>query len=1357
MRWHDPERYELLQRALSPQLQLARDSVSGEETVLKRGELSHLQAELGLLQRLAHPQLSRLHDVLWSPVAPALVLEYREGRDLREWVQGGPTVARVCSALLGLLPALRYLHRSGVVHGDLKPEHVLVFGATARPQVGVIDLGLARCCSDSGRVAAAGSGVGGTRGFIAPEVAAGGVLTDAADRYAIGAILHDVLLGEPPRLGEPARLTGLLDASRRGRRELSGALVELMSDLLAPTAELRPGLSTVSEVLAHVLAQVLPVAEEPARPALSMPMLQSPRQQRALGSVVEAMLGGAPLIRLEGTPPRGLEALGQLAAINDVQPLRLTSMGDLERWLGLSSAEASVERTAPRALEALLDRERAAPLLLICEALDEPLVSFAEHLARLVQSDPEHVTGRRQDDLELALVWRGEDPVARALETLGQRVVVPPLDRPEVEALVRSVVEHEALPAWTAALANGSRGEPRLLLAALRAQLQRGGASDQPLCPEAVAALGASSAIAALDQPERELLAVVALAAAPLGVAQLARIAPETIGALGSLGARELIVLDDRGVCLAPGLELRELVPAGRSAEDQRALHARIVEHLPPDAPPSVVGHHLLHAGRAVEAAGHLLAAPTVAQGDLELGCRELTRLGGPPGQLWALRRKRALERRAAGDLAGALELASDCGEQGETLAAELLLDAGQPALALERLQQLDLDRDPEAALISARAKVLQGDPGGAVGDARRGLRRAQEEPLRLRLDNALGLGLLYTGEVAVACETLEAALSRVQGAGQALDEPRSRLHNSLGMSYQQRARLDDAQRCYERALSGFRALGDLRLAATCALNLGTVAHQRGRLGEALVAYRRGRDLAQRAELGTTLGWALANEGNLLLDLGACDEASRCLEAAAGRAAQLGGGGLAAHVALYRGDLARQRGQLDQAEAWLAEARASFESADVQGRQAAALLAGELALHRREPSAVDQALQQLEQLRQGSGEVSAAALWLAARRQRLEGGGERRATELIERALELEAPEPPRFELLGFAAANAASLGQPERARELARACDAALSLWRAAVPPQYRQRFDAHPAVSEARRQVSAAGGTATGPAPAGIARLLEINRELNQRGPLEQLLERILEGAIELSGAERGFILLAGGREGRGKKLRLVAARSVEGERIRRGMAKLSSSIAEEALRARRTVLVADARQDERFRARLSVSGLDLVAVLCVPLSASGELWGALYLDNRFRPDVFGTETVALAEAFAEQAGIALVNARLLEQASRRGEQLAEAKAELERLNRRLEDELARQSATLSEMRVRLDHQEEELVRRFNAAKLVGRSKPMRALFGQLERITRADLPVVIQGESGTGKELVARALHQQGPPRPRSPSSR
>ncbi|NOY94300.1 MAG: GAF domain-containing protein, partial [Deltaproteobacteria bacterium] len=284
-------------------------------------------------------------------------------------------------------------------------------------------------------------------------------------------------------------------------------------------------------------------------------------------------------------------------------------------------------------------------------------------------------------------------------------------------------------------------------------------------------------------------------------------------------------------------------------------------------------------------------------------------------------------------------------------------------------------------------------------------------------------------------------------------------------------------------------------------------------------------------------------------------------------------------------------------------------------------------------------------------------------------------------------------------------------------------------------------------RRRASAATGRseAAPPSPEGplstlAERLLEILKRLASEHDRDRLLERITDSAVELSGAERGIVLLVTEQGGLEPHLYRHASISEADPSI-----AFSRSIAESVLIDGEPLVTLDAQGDRRLTEYLSVHQLMLRSVACVPIRADGEVLGVLYLEHRLRAGRFQDADLELLLAFADQAAIALRNASLLERLDQRGRELERANAELRQARDEVASRLDSQSVTLEQTRLELEDARRRLVDAPERYGIVGKSSAMAQVFAILDRVAARDVPVVLQGESGTGKELVAQAIHR------------
>jgi len=159
--------------------------------------------------RMAHPTIVRVFDAGEETVRaadghdvqlPFIVMERIEGKLLTDLIRTGPVDAQEAARITsGILAALEYSHRAGVVHRDIKPGNIMV---TANGQIKVMDFGIARAISESSANVAQTSAVLGTASYFSPEQARGETVDARTDLYSTGVVLYELLTGRAPFEGD---------------------------------------------------------------------------------------------------------------------------------------------------------------------------------------------------------------------------------------------------------------------------------------------------------------------------------------------------------------------------------------------------------------------------------------------------------------------------------------------------------------------------------------------------------------------------------------------------------------------------------------------------------------------------------------------------------------------------------------------------------------------------------------------------------------------------------------------------------------------------------------------------------------------------------------------------------------------------------------------------------------------------------------------------------------------------------------------------------------------------------------------------------------------------------------------------
>jgi serine/threonine-protein kinase len=260
--------------------------------------------EARLAARLAHPNVVRVFDVGEDDGRPFIAMEYVEGETLADHVARRGPLPSAEAATLGMqmCAGLAAAHAAGLVHRDVKPQNLLL-GTDGVLKLGDFGIALGQ---EGTRLTLAGT-VLGTVGYLAPEQARGEQVTAAADIYAVGAVLYELLTSEPSRtagsLTELRSEEGFRPPDLGARRpDAPAELVAAVTACLSVKPEDRPvSASALARRLAPAAAdaQTLSLPADPAQRATEIlarhPAAHgrwSTRRLAAAGALVGAAVAG---------------------------------------------------------------------------------------------------------------------------------------------------------------------------------------------------------------------------------------------------------------------------------------------------------------------------------------------------------------------------------------------------------------------------------------------------------------------------------------------------------------------------------------------------------------------------------------------------------------------------------------------------------------------------------------------------------------------------------------------------------------------------------------------------------------------------------------------------------------------------------------------------------------------------------------------------------------------------------------------------------------------------------------------------------------------------------------------------------
>ncbi|MEN9993281.1 MAG: hypothetical protein RLY83_851 [Actinomycetota bacterium] len=275
--------------------------------------------------RMTHPTIVRVYDTGEEESidgngnprrTPYIIMEFVQGAVLRDLLHARRlSTAEAVGFAEGILTALEFSHRAGIIHRDIKSANVMI---TETGAVKVMDFGIARAMSDSSATQSHTTGIVGTAQYFSPEQARGDSVDARTDLYSTGVLLYEMLAGRPPFVGETAVSVAYQHVSESvtppsaHNSEISAALDEVVLHSLAKDRNDR--YQSAEQFREHLLAAALaPTESEPAAPVAFTELL-------------------------DGVPAEALDTVA----------LPATAISDFDVLLGSIAEEVEVQEVAPK-------------------------------------------------------------------------------------------------------------------------------------------------------------------------------------------------------------------------------------------------------------------------------------------------------------------------------------------------------------------------------------------------------------------------------------------------------------------------------------------------------------------------------------------------------------------------------------------------------------------------------------------------------------------------------------------------------------------------------------------------------------------------------------------------------------------------------------------------------------------------------------------------------------------------------------------------------------------------------------------------------------------------------------------------